>query len=200
MNRGGDDELREDIVAVVTAMVRGGFEPRDQIWAAVDDICEQGDDPDALRAFASGELERLWIDQRAVESTWTGRTDCERLDQAFAELEGGGIVCRQNFSCCGNCGAAEIGDEFAEVEATGVRVRGYAFYHQQDTDAAIEGYGVYLNYGAEAPGEGPALAIAREIVAVLHSHGLKPKWNGNWRERIHVPLEWRRRFVCAPQG
>jgi hypothetical protein len=192
-----DEDLRGDIVAVATAMVRGGFQPRNEIWLAVDDICEEGADPDALRAFAAAELERLWSEQRAAEAAWVGRTDCERLDQAFAELEGTGIVCRQDFSCCGTCGAAEIGGECAAVEEGGVRVRGYAFYHQQDTEHAIDGHGVYLSYGADEPGRQPALAIAREIIAVLESHGLKPTWSGSWSDRIHVPLEWRRRFVSA---
>lgn len=193
-----DDELREDIVALLTAQVRAGFHPRDEIWLDADDICEQSTNPDALRQFASGELERLWKDQRAAEAGWVGRTDCDRLDEAFAELESTGIVCRQDFTCCGNCGVAEIGDELAEVEEKrGIRVRGYAFYHMQDTESAVEGHGLYLNYGAEERSEAAALVIAREIIAVLKSHGLNPNWDGRYSQRIHVPLEWRRGLSCT---
>jgi len=196
MTKESDEDLRGDIAVLLTAMVRGAFQPRDQIWLAVDDICEEGADPDALRAFASTELDRLWSEQRTVEASWIDRTDCDRLDQAFEELETGGIVCRQDFTCCGTCGAAEIGAELDEVEERGVKVRGYAFYHQQDTEGAVEGFGLYLSYGAEDEGQAAALVIAREIVAVLQSHGLQPKWNGTWSQRIHVPLVWRRRLVC----
>jgi hypothetical protein len=196
MTKESDEDLRGDISVLLTAMVRGAFQPRDQIWLAVDDICEEGADPDALRAYASTELDRLWSEQRTVEASWTDRTDCDRLDQAFEELESSGIVCRQDFTCCGTCGSAEIGAELDEAEERGAKVRGYAFYHQQDTEGAVEGFGLYLSYGAEEEGEAAALVIAREIVAVLQTYGLQPKWNGAWSQRIHVPLVWRRRLVC----
>src|SRR5262249_27527909 len=155
-----------------------GFQPRDEIWLEVDDVCEQSADPDALRQYASAELERHWGAQRALEATWQGRTDCDRLDEAFAELESTGVVCRQGFTCCGTCGAAEIGAECADFEdKRGKPVRGYAFYHMQDTEHAVDGHGLFLNYGADEEGEAAALSIAREIIAVLKSHGLNPAWN-----------------------
>lgn len=197
MTKDTDEDLRADIEALLRALVRGAFAPRNEVWYAVDDICEQGEDPDTLRAFASSELERLWADQRKLEATWTGATDCDRLDKAFADLEERGVVCRQDFTCCGNCGAAEIGAELNEAEQRGVHVRGYAFYHQQDTERAVEGQGVYLNYGAEKEGEAAALTIAHEIVTTLKHHGLEPVWNGSIGQRIHVPLVWRRRLVCS---
>ena len=183
-----DEDLRGDIDATLTAMVRGGFAPRDEVWLVVDDICEQGEDPDTLRAYASAELELLWREQRAAEATWSGSTD---------ELEDRGVICRQDFTCCGNCGVAEIGVELNEAERRGIHVRGYAFYHQQDTERAVEGDGVYLNYGAEKEGEAAALAIAREIITTLKHHGLEPNWNGSIGQRIHVPLVWRRRLSCT---
>ena len=46
MTKESDEDLRGDIAVLLTAMVRGAFQPRDQIWLAVDDICEEGADPD----------------------------------------------------------------------------------------------------------------------------------------------------------
>lgn len=197
MAKDTDEDLRGDVDATLNAMVRGAFLPRDQVWLAIDDICEDAEDPDALRAYASAELELLWNEQRSIEKTWSGSTDCDRLDKAFAELEDRGIICRQDFTCCGNCGVAEIGMELNEAEQRGTHVRGYAFYHQQDTESAIQGHGVYLNYGAEKEGEAAALAIAREIITSLKHHGLEPQWNGSIGQRIHVPMEWRRRLSCT---
>jgi hypothetical protein len=197
MTKETDEDLRGDIAATLNAMVRGAFAPRDEVWYAVDDICEQGENPDALRTYASAELERLWKEQRAAERAWKGATDCDRLDKAFDDLEERGIVCRQDFTCCGNCGVAEIGAELNDAEQRGTHVRGYAFYHQQDTEAAIEGQGIYLNYGAEKEGEAAALVVAREIVTTLKHHGLDPIWSGSIGQRIHVPLEWRRRLRCT---
>lgn len=127
------------------------------------------------------------------QASWPTPTDCDRLDAAFAALEQGGIVCRQHFSCCGTCGAAEIWDEIDTARGAGLDVRGYAFYHVQDTEAAVEGYGLYLNYGAVEDDEAPALAIAHEIVTTLEQHGLRVHWDGQWSRRISISLDWKRR-------
>jgi hypothetical protein len=74
-----------------------------------------------------------------------------------------------------------------------VHVRGLTFFHQQDTERAVEGGGIYLSYGGVASGV-DSVEIAREIVAVLAAHGLKPNWDGTTAQRIKVPLNWQRRF------
>jgi hypothetical protein len=200
MTQPSDAELREDIAQLILALVRAAFQSRGDVWLAIDDACEEAEDPDAMRAFAAAELERLWADQRLTEAQWGDRTDCDRLDQAFAELEATGVVCRQDFTCCGTCGVAEIALECAELERAGRQPRGYAFYHAQDTEHAVFGEGLYLNYGDLKGEERASLAIGREIIAVLKSHGLKPQWDESWASRIHVPLSWRRRLNCRPDA
>jgi hypothetical protein len=200
MSQPTDAELREDIAHMIATYVRAAFLRRDEIWLAIDEICEEAGDPDAMRAFASAELERLWATQRRTEAGWGERTDCDRLDQAFAELESTGIVCRQDFTCCGTCGVAEMALVCGELERGGKDLRGYAFYHAQDTEHAVAGDGLYLNYGDLDGDELASLAIGREIVAVLQSHGLAPSWDERWASRIHVPLSWRRRLRCQSEG
>ena len=80
-----------------------------------------------------------------------------------------------------------------EVEATGRPVRGYAFYHMQDTESAAEGRGLYLAYGAADEGELAALGVAGEIVDTLRTQGLDVAWEGTWDKRIQVSLDWKRR-------
>jgi hypothetical protein len=67
----------------------------------------------------------------------------------------------------------------------------------QDTESAVEGYGLYLNFGAVKKGERPSLRIAHEIVDALQRHGLRTEWDGNWSNRIKVRLDWKRRFPEA---
>jgi hypothetical protein len=76
-----------------------------------------------------------------------------------------------------------------------LKVRGYTFFHMQDTDSATVGYGLFLNYGAVEEGERPALAVAHEVVDALQRHGLKAEWDGNWSKRIRLPLDWKRRLL-----
>ena len=133
-----------------------------------------------------------------AEASWPQFTHCDRLDAAFAALERKGIVARQNFSCCGTCGSTEIWDEMDGARDAGMPVRGYAFYHMQDTERAVDGDGLYLNYGAVEDGEAAALAIGRAIVEGIEAHGLRTDWNGKWSQRIGVSLDWKRRRGVAP--
>lgn len=83
------------------------------------------------------------------------------------------------------------------MKQAGGPARGYAFYHTQDTEAAADGSGLYLNYGACEEGEAPALEVASAIVAELERHGLATRWNGSWDQRIGVTLDWKRRSALA---
>jgi hypothetical protein len=154
-----------------------------------------GDVPGRVRRLAA----EVFDARSAVERTWPVPTACDRLDRAFASLERAGIVARQHFSCCGTCGAAEISDE---IEAARARrpVRGYTFFHVQDTESAVAGDGLHLAYGAasadgitEEQWNRAAIAVGHEVVAALRAEGLDASWSGDLDERIHVPLEWRRR-------
>lgn len=115
------------------------------------------------------------------------------MDDAFANLSRSGIVSRQNFSCCGTCGVAEIGAEIELEQNKGSLVRGYAFYHMQDTESATTGHGLYLHYGSIEGTAETAVTVGREIVAEIAERGLATEWNGRIEDRIRVELDWKRR-------
>ncbi|HET6572719.1 MAG TPA: hypothetical protein VFG68_03885 [Fimbriiglobus sp.] len=187
-------EAAEYLENAIRQDVAGGFKAADEILRIAVEVAGDGlPNPDALLPIAQRVVREALTDHYQEQAGWPATTDCDRLDDAFAELESNGIVCRQDFSCCGNCGVAEIGDEITATEATGRDVKGYTFYHMQDTESATEGYGLYLYYGATEKGEAAALEIARQIVAVLQTHGLTTEWDGSWRQRIGVKLDWKRR-------
>ena len=178
--------IRRDIAA--------GFDSPEDIAESAVALLSDELDPAVLRPYARRMVQELRDTQLAEQATWPELTDCDRLDAAFAALEAAGIVCRQHFTCCGTCGAAAIWDELAAAGKAGHAVRGYAFYHVQDTEAAVEGDGLYLSYGAVAEGEAAALAVAHAVIAALEQQGLATTWNGAWTRRIHVALDWKRRF------
>jgi len=183
----------EDLRAWIRADVFAGFADEDVILRQAGDSFEGEIDPAVVRREAPAMLREALAEYARASADWPAVTDCDRLDAAFAALEEGGIVARQNFACCMSCGSAEIWDEM-EGEGT-VPVRGYTFYHEQDTEAAVEGNGVYLAYGAVEEGEAASLVVAREVVARLEAAGLSPEWNGSIDRRIAVPLNWKRRRV-----
>ncbi|MGC5020448.1 DUF6891 domain-containing protein [Micromonospora sp. DT47] len=125
----------------------------------------------------------------AAQRDWPEVTDSDRLTAAFRALSASRIVARENFACCQNCGAAEIGAEAAHCEAP----RGYTFYHQQDAEHAVDGSPVFLAYG---PFDGrPSEEVGEEVVGALRDAGLTVHWDGDTRTRIQVPMVWGRRRV-----
>lgn len=184
------DELR----GCISRDVKSGYEEHDAIVDNAVELLSDEHQASALRPHAHRILAEEIQAHRAAERAWPEITDYDRLDGAFTALENSGIVCRQNFTCCGTCGSAEIWDEIGQATDQGAAVRGYAFFHAQDTESAVEGSGLYLNYGAVDEGEEPALAIAREVSGAIGAAGLKVNWDGTWSKRIGVELDWKRRL------
>ncbi len=183
----------DELHGYVRRHVVAGYLAPDEIARFACEVFADELDPAVLRHHAARYVREIAAEYRAEQSAWPPVTDNERLDAAFAALERAGIVCRQNFSCCGTCGAAEIWDEMAAVEDAGAPVLGYAFFHLQDTEAAVEGDGLYLSYGAVVEGAEGAEAVGRAVVAALEAKGLTTVWDGHWSRRIFVQLAWQRR-------
>jgi len=179
------DHIRRDVAS--------GFYDEDTILTHAMESFEDEFDPIALPGVAQRMLREEMAAHAQEQKSWPARTDCDRLDDAFAALEAGGVITRQNFTCCGTCGSAEIWDEIEAVAKAGGPTRGYAFFHMQDTERAAEGGSLYLNYGACDDGEEAALAVGKDIVTQLEAHGLQTEWNGTWSQRIAVSLDWKRR-------
>ena len=188
------DQTLEELKDRITELVANGFWSPEDVEEIAVDFFEDEVDLELLRGPAKEFTRKAFNAHRAEQASWPAVTDCDRLDSAFAELEERGIISRQNFSCCGTCGSAEIAEPMDAAMAQGKDIRGYTFYHQQDTDAAVEGDGIYLCYGAKGGGMRAGKKIAAEIVEVLRNHGLKSEWNGWLVTRIHVPLDWKRRI------
>lgn len=178
-------ELRERIRDEVAA----GFDDAEEIIDRQNDqLADESDDPTLRPYVAQFTAEELEL-HKQQQGAWPAKTDCDRLDEAFAELNQIGIVARQNFSCCQTCGNDEIMDEVKAAEQNGANPHGYTYYHMQDTGSAVHGSGIYLAYA----GRDDALAVANEIVATLQRHGLQPQWDGSLKTRIFIPLDWKRR-------
>jgi len=178
----------------IRLQVAAGFDTLDDIVVNTVEALSDDYDPVVLVSYAQQIATQVLKDHLDEQALWNAVTDCDRLDRSFAALDQVGIVCQQNFSCCGSCGSTEIWSVVNDVRNTGIDVRGYAFYHMQDTESAVDGSGVYLSYGAVEQGEASALLIGREIVAVLNQHGLKTQWDESWSTRIFVELIWQRRW------
>ena len=73
-------------------------------------------------------------------------TDYDRLDAAFADLNGRGILARQNYEQTLTSGAAAVWKEIRQ-EQVNRPVRGFVFFHEQDTEQAVRCDGPVLAWG-----------------------------------------------------
>jgi hypothetical protein len=144
-------------------------------------------EPEQAEPVAWAAIADAFAAHAADQRTWPESTDNDRLTLAFRDLETTGIVARENFACCRNCGMTEIRDEIA----AGQTARGFVFYHAQGAEHGAAGEGVTLYYDA-LDGSDTA-ATGTEIVAALTGHGLTPRWSGSGGQGIHVPMVWQRR-------
>lgn len=187
------DAALDELYCYIQRQVVMGYLKPDEIAGLATELFADELDSAVLGYHARRFVRAIREERQAEQARWPVVTDCERLDAAFAGLERAGIVCRQHFTCCGSCGAAAIWDEMAAAEERGVRVRGYAFFHAQDTEAVMAGDGLFLSYGAVAEGPAAVEAIGHAVVEALEAKGLETAWDGQWTRRIFVAMDWKRR-------
>jgi hypothetical protein len=173
--------------------IKEGFESEDAIVQSVTDVCEDEYEGNDLKPHVVRITTELLQQHRVAQANWVTPTDCDKLDTAFANLEKQGIVARQNFACCQTCGHAEIGDEITNASKK-LKIKGYTFYHMQDTEGAAETGVLYLAYGSISGKNEDTLAIGHAIVEAVRGVGLKVDWNGSLDKRICITgLDWKRR-------
>jgi hypothetical protein len=191
-----DDSLADQLEGLrsyIDNEVKAGFSPVGEIPEnAVSVVAEDGD-ADLLMPYAEKFTAEALVALAEAEKSWPAVTDCDRIDAAFRDLESSGIVARQNFTCCQTCGHAEIWDEMKSVADSGQSVTGYAFYHWQDTEAAVDGDGLRFAYGSTDERESAAVAVGNAIADALRRQGLKVTWDGTFKKRISAAIDWKRR-------
>ena len=184
-----DTEISENYVRdLARQSVRGGYWTRDDIVYFVASAIEDEGISLSAKEIVEKEIESLRVEQ----ANWPEETEFLKLMAAMSELENTGIACRDNFTCCGSCGAAAIGEEMRELTKSGTAARGYMFFHEQDVESATEGDGLYLNYGDKTGDHDASVLIGKEVCRVLAKHGIETDWNQSIDMRIHVRMEWQR--------
>ena len=194
---------RDDLKMWARLHVRGGYEPLEEIEEILLDYAQDFRSPLTDRDRQIEVRNALIHAVSALiqdQESWPVLTDFDRLQLAFDMLEDEDIVARQHFTCCGTCGAAEIGIEMDEFqELSGREAKGYVFFHQQDTEGAVESGSLYISYGAaDATASAEEnVAIGQRMFEILQSVGLKPVWDGKINHRVGLAIDWKRRWEGA---
>jgi hypothetical protein len=193
--------LRDEATARIRAHLAEGFHaPENFAPDIIEGLADEHDEAEVRRVV--DELLPILVAEREADMrSWHRVTDCDRLDAAFEELNARGVMARHNWWCCRNCGRSAMPDEFQRLDGEweGRPIIGYAFYHNQDTERAVEGGGIYLGYGScesadtEAAYEARSVEVARMAVDALERHGLKVTWDGTYDTCPRIDLLWQRR-------
>jgi uncharacterized protein DUF6891 len=187
------DQPLEDLRSFIAYRIQRGFESVHEIIEDANNYANEKHERDDLLPEIKRIARELVATHQAEEAGWDGPTDCDRLDEAFAALIRQGIVARQDFSCCNNCGFTEIWDEI-EKEEQDHPVEGYVFYHLQCTERAIETGQLLMAYGSIEEGEWLLAGVANKVVAELRRAGLNASWGGSDGHPIVADgIVWRRR-------
>jgi len=94
-------ETIEDMRKYIRRKMAEGFATPQEIENVAMEVFAYNKDPEVLRPIAAQLTSESVKAQLAGQMEWPTVTDCDLLDRAFGELERAGIVCRQNFTCCG---------------------------------------------------------------------------------------------------
>jgi hypothetical protein len=171
-------------------VLAAGYATRAELAEIAEEYLADGDIRPVSSDQAAALADRMWRERVEEQAAWQGETDPERLTRAFDALRSAGITAREHFTCCRNCGQAEIGGE------AGPGARGFVYFHTQCTDGAAAGHGLSLLYGGFDGSPDTTAAIGHEVVAALETVGLRAEWDGDPSRAIEVtPLDWRRRLV-----
>ncbi len=195
-----DPELEEFIRDTIwTQLVRGNDSINDhayEIACVVEDEKGEEGDGGTLSDEQCRAIAQYLIDARRTQQAGFGEVPASKLDRAFEALRKAHVVAEQDFSCCNNCGYAEIRGDRNDL--------GYVFFHQQDTERLVESGSTYLSYGIFWPAhiskaqhkalnssqrkelyDATTIKLMRTVVIpILQEHGIGVSWNGNVDTRI----------------
>jgi hypothetical protein len=163
------DKRRKQIVrnmrASIETDVAAGFDTPAEIVEGV--VYAYSDDVPAeiLQPIAEKLVARAIQKHLETQAEWPTTTDCDRLDAAFADLEDHEILARQNCSDCITSGHDAMQEEVARAGEQGREIRGYTFFHMQDTNLVVETGILHLAFGTgPASDEEVALAYLPQLL------------------------------------
>jgi hypothetical protein len=181
-------DSNEYILGLIKTHVWSGFYSEEDVYQMIEDVLDEDADEDLLRAAVRPEFRR----KRQAEATWPTTTDCDRLDDAFAELNDDGVIALHNTGMTMSDGQEDVGQALHERGRSGIK--GYCFYHGQDLERAVNGDGLWLAFGDLDAIAEQKKAVGEQIKACLERHGFDVEWNGDPERRQTIPkLDWKRR-------
>lgn len=186
-----------DLVVVndrISRLVYAGLLSRLEI---VDEI--KRTDADVPVEVIAAEVDTAMDAKLIAEASWPELTDCDRLWNAFDEINSSGILALHSPAATMDmCEFACITQWEQDGGPSSGRIA-YLYYHTDDLENVVVTGDLMLAYACfeQHPGlhDLPLMQemIGHRVVEILRKHGLKVDWNGNTAEKIAVKLTWLKR-------
>lgn len=181
-------DSNEYILGLIKTHVWSGFYSEEDVYQMIEDVL----DDDADEAFLRAAVRPEFLRKRQAEVTWPATTDCDRLDDAFAELNACGLIALHNTGMTMSDGQEDVDQALRERGRSGIK--GYCFHHGQDLDRAVNGYGLWIAFGDLDANPEQKKAVGQQVKACLERHGLQVEWNDDPEKRLVIPkIDWKRR-------
>ena len=174
--------LREKSAVLVATGRRGHGEIIDRLTEEITDP-----DPRLLNEY----VDRAFARHLRAQRHWPIRTDVDRLERAGQALAAIGVCYFEALACCDGCLNESGGDVhlWRLAAAQDPRARALVYCFDTDIELALAGEGLWLHFD---PGqEGLLHVVAKEILDVLHAHGLDALWPDESVARLRIDMEWR---------
>jgi hypothetical protein len=178
------DQLRDYARLQLRAGIVSGTDLRADIQAAVTDELPSAADPEGMV--------ESWLDEAAAElardqRSWPSRTDHDRLEAAFADLEAAGIVVLR---VCDDHWSAHA--ELKRRAGAGTRPVGIAWFTPPDVWHAIDNGMLEINvWHGDTANVAPGDELLDTVLLALAKHGLPAHFDEG---RIEVAAFWQRRL------
>lgn len=187
-------DTNEEALKDIRRFVWAGFDEPERI---VEILCEEVFEPCELdEDWVWAQVENELARKHAEELTWTLPTDCDLIDQTFAELNEKHIIAEQNTGYEQSDGIATISEIWQQAGAESSDIIGYCFYHGQDLERAVSGHGLLLTFGDIHGTERAGILVGERIAQVFEKHGFRVDWDGTIQTRINLPdVRWKKRSV-----
>lgn len=118
-------------------------------------------------------------------------SDRTRIERAFMAMAPRGIIALADFQCCNSCATAAIYNYEVQKWDLETPLIGAAYFHEQATDSANEGYPLMIGYGGLVDGDletelTEAERVGEVAVEVLREHGFTVEWDGSGLSKLRV--------------
>jgi uncharacterized protein DUF6891 len=197
------DDTIDDLRTRARHAIRGGYEKPRAIIEGLVELIEYDPETQELvatdRTRAVAEVSEIVNDEDsrylAEVATWPLETDCDRIAAVFADLESRGIVARENVGYTQSDLRDEMSETVVALVKAGRTVRGWAGFHSQDLERAVDGGGLYLGYAPLDTSNAAAwIDVGTDIADSFKRIGFKVTWNGTADQRPYLEsVDWKRR-------